>query len=127
MDTNLPVPWLLGCDCRHQRLLTGFSRVLSAFSQLKYLDLSPTSLDTYGVGRADHSDEYGICKEWSKACPTLERITFPSQVEWVSSDHDDSMEGGIGGSGVGSTQWKLSTGPAGEDGLSSGSSSPMRI
>jgi len=60
------------------RLLTGLSSVLSLFHQLVHLDLSPTS-----VGGADAEQELGLCNEWSRACPSLEKITFPSHSEWV--------------------------------------------
>jgi hypothetical protein len=60
------------------RLLTGLSSVLSSFHQLVHLDLSPTS-----VGGADAEQELGLCNEWSQACPSLLKITFPSHTEWV--------------------------------------------
>ncbi|KAF9526109.1 hypothetical protein CPB83DRAFT_858355 [Crepidotus variabilis] len=75
------------------RILTGLSRVLSAFSQLSHLDLSPTGLDAYGVGRTDLSEELGVCKEWSRACPTLRKVTFPSLIEWVLIEEAGGMEG----------------------------------
>ncbi|KAF5338651.1 hypothetical protein D9611_012794 [Ephemerocybe angulata] len=64
-----------------QRILTGLSAVLSAFTQLVLLDLSPT--DVGGVGRADPSEELALCREWHRACPSLCRIIFPSETEFV--------------------------------------------
>ncbi|KAF8972673.1 hypothetical protein BDZ97DRAFT_850153 [Flammula alnicola] len=63
------------------RILAGLSSVLNAFHQLSYLDLSPTGVD--GVGRADSLEELALCREWSRACPSLRRIVFPSQAEWI--------------------------------------------
>ncbi|KAF6753068.1 hypothetical protein DFP72DRAFT_903260 [Ephemerocybe angulata] len=63
------------------RILTGLSAVLSAFTQLVLLDLSPT--DVGGVGRADPSEELALCREWHRACPSLCRIIFPSETEFV--------------------------------------------
>jgi len=60
------------------RLLTGLSAVLSAFNQLSCLDLSPT-----GVEGADPMGELALCIEWARACPTLARVIFPAQTEWV--------------------------------------------
>jgi len=69
-----------------QRILAGLSSVLNAFTQLSFLDLSPTAID--GVGRADSSEEHGLCVEWHRACPTLRRVVFPSQTEWVLNCND---------------------------------------
>ncbi|TFK39436.1 hypothetical protein BDQ12DRAFT_603926 [Crucibulum laeve] len=63
------------------RLLAGLSTVLSAFQQLISLDLSPTEVD--GVGRADAVEELALCREWGRGCPSLRRIIFPSQTEWL--------------------------------------------
>ncbi|KAF8199103.1 hypothetical protein BJ912DRAFT_950920 [Pholiota molesta] len=63
------------------RILAGLSSVLNAFPHLSYLDLSPTGID--GVGRADSLEELALCQEWHRACPSLRRIIFPSQTEWV--------------------------------------------
>ncbi|KIK07804.1 hypothetical protein K443DRAFT_673060 [Laccaria amethystina LaAM-08-1] len=63
------------------RILSGLSAVLCAFNQLSVLDLSPTGKD--GVGRADSLDELALCTEWCVACPSLRRIIFPFQSEWV--------------------------------------------
>ncbi|EAU90226.2 hypothetical protein CC1G_05764 [Coprinopsis cinerea okayama7 len=63
------------------RLLTGLSTVLSSFGELVFLDLSPT--DVNGVGRADSREELALCQEWRRGCPTLRRIIFPSQTEFV--------------------------------------------
>jgi len=40
------------------------------------------------VGRADSLEEHALCREWSRACPSLRRIIFPSQTEWIL-DNDD--------------------------------------
>ncbi|TFK17561.1 hypothetical protein FA15DRAFT_675999 [Coprinopsis marcescibilis] len=63
------------------RLLMGLSALLSSFSELETLDLSPTDLG--GVGRADYREELALCQEWHRGCPTLRRIIFPSQTEFV--------------------------------------------
>ncbi|KAF9077931.1 hypothetical protein BDP27DRAFT_1310446 [Rhodocollybia butyracea] len=43
--------------------------------------LSPTIVA--GAPGSDMDQELGLCKEWSKSCPSLKKITFPSQAEWV--------------------------------------------
>jgi len=63
------------------RLLTGLSSVLSLYHHLIHLDLSPTIVA--GAPGSDMDQELGLCKEWSKSCPSLKKITFPSQAEWV--------------------------------------------
>ncbi|KAF8801326.1 hypothetical protein BYT27DRAFT_7198410 [Phlegmacium glaucopus] len=66
------------------RILAGLSSVLRAFSKLAFLDLSPTSVD--GVGKS--FEELALCIEWHQVCPTLKRIIFPSQMEWIINlDH----------------------------------------
>ncbi|KAJ3729999.1 hypothetical protein DFJ43DRAFT_1083204 [Lentinula guzmanii] len=59
------------------RLLTGLSSVLSTYHQLVHLDLSPTS-----VAGGDAEQELSLCNEWYRACPSLNRITFPSHTDW---------------------------------------------
>ncbi|KAJ3789825.1 hypothetical protein GGU11DRAFT_684811 [Lentinula aff. detonsa] len=59
------------------RLLTGLSSVLSTYHQLVHLDLSPTS-----VAGGDAEQELSLCNEWYCACPSLNRITFPSHTDW---------------------------------------------
>ncbi|KAJ3718912.1 hypothetical protein C8R42DRAFT_674843 [Lentinula raphanica] len=59
------------------RLLTMLSTVLSIYRRLVHLDLSPTSV----AGR-DTEQELSLCNEWYRACPSLERITFPSHSDW---------------------------------------------
>ncbi|KAJ7091338.1 hypothetical protein B0H15DRAFT_229447 [Mycena belliarum] len=61
-------------------LLAGLSSVLSEFRQLVCFDLSPTELD--GNRNANFTEEACLCTEWSRACPTLKRIVFPSGTEW---------------------------------------------
>ncbi|KAI0339449.1 hypothetical protein BDW22DRAFT_597363 [Trametopsis cervina] len=63
-------------------LLVGLTSVLGAFPELYQLDLSPTTLD--GVGAGNVSDEYTLCSSWSRGCPSLRHIIFPSGTEWVS-------------------------------------------
>ncbi|PPQ85660.1 hypothetical protein CVT24_012829 [Panaeolus cyanescens] len=63
------------------RMLTGLSSVLTAFPLLTNLDLSPTGVA--GVGRGNSGEERSLCEEWFRACPTLNRVIFPSQSEWV--------------------------------------------
>jgi len=65
------------------RLLAGLSSVLSAFNNLRCLDLSPTDID--GVGHANADEESATCRVWSTACPSLRRIIFPSQTEWTAT------------------------------------------
>lgn len=67
--------------CSPQRILAGLSSVLRAFERLAFLDLSPTGVD--GVGRADSLEELSLCMEWHRACPSLRRVVFPSQTDWV--------------------------------------------
>ncbi|KXN87657.1 hypothetical protein AN958_08294 [Leucoagaricus sp. SymC.cos] len=62
-------------------LLVGLSSVLNAFSNLIYLDLSPTE-----GGRANPADERVLCTEYSRACPSLRTIVFPSQMVWIQDD-----------------------------------------
>ncbi|KAJ6591603.1 hypothetical protein DFH09DRAFT_179416 [Mycena vulgaris] len=62
------------------RLLAGLSSVLSEFHQLVCFDLSPTEID--GTKQANFAEEASLCTEWSRACPTLKRIVFPSGTEW---------------------------------------------
>lgn len=81
---NLRLYWVflnLRCFFPFQRILAGLSSVLNAFPHLSFLDLSPTGVD--GVGRADSLEELALCREWSRACPSLRRIIFPSQTEWI--------------------------------------------
>ena len=59
----------------------GLSAVLSTFRRLAVLDLSPT--DVEGIGRPDAKEEIALCVEWGRACPSLTRIIFPSQSEWI--------------------------------------------
>ncbi|KAF8642902.1 hypothetical protein AX16_009341 [Volvariella volvacea WC 439] len=63
------------------RLLTGLSAVLSAFTQLTYLEITPTDINDPNTPDADA--EYALCREWERACPTLRRIIFPTQSEWT--------------------------------------------
>ncbi|KAG7093521.1 hypothetical protein E1B28_007195 [Marasmius oreades] len=63
------------------RLLAGLASVLGAFPNLTQLDLSPTSVA--GVLQSDYDQEIGLCREWSRACPSLRKVTFPSHTEWV--------------------------------------------
>jgi hypothetical protein len=69
------------------RLLSTLSQFLNAFPQLSYLDLSPTGID--GVGRPDPHEELDLCKVWHRACPSLKRIIFPSQTEWLLDAEED--------------------------------------
>ncbi|PBK99078.1 hypothetical protein ARMGADRAFT_918184 [Armillaria gallica] len=71
------------------RLLTGLSPVLHAFSRLTLLDLSPT--EVAGLPQSTGNEESALCREWSRACPTLRRIIFPSQTEWAIG-HDGVWE-----------------------------------
>ncbi|KAJ7668338.1 hypothetical protein B0H17DRAFT_949904 [Mycena rosella] len=61
-------------------LLAGLSSVLSEFRHLVCFDLSPTEID--GTKQANFAEEASLCVEWSRACPTLKRIVFPSGTEW---------------------------------------------
>lgn len=66
--------------------------MLTAFSKLNFLDLSPT--DVGGVGRADSMEELALCREWHRACPSLRRIIFPSQTEFTL--HQDTWLAALG-------------------------------
>ncbi|KAJ6581468.1 hypothetical protein B0H19DRAFT_929191 [Mycena capillaripes] len=61
-------------------LLAGLSSVLSEFHQLVSFDVSPTEID--GTSQANFAEEAALCTAWSRACPTLRRIVFPSGTEW---------------------------------------------
>lgn len=63
-------------------LLVGLSSVLGAFPNLVYLDLSPT----LEGGHANAADERVLCTEYSRACPSLRTIIFPSRMEWTLDD-----------------------------------------
>ncbi|KAG7444439.1 uncharacterized protein BT62DRAFT_971128 [Guyanagaster necrorhizus] len=63
------------------RLLTGLSPVLHVFSRLTLLDLSPTVVA--GLPQSNGDEESALCREWSRACPSLRRVIFPSQMEWA--------------------------------------------
>ncbi|KAG6886104.1 hypothetical protein C0993_002623 [Termitomyces sp. T159_Od127] len=63
------------------RLLAGLSSVLSALQLLEVLDLSPTDVD--GVGRPDPKEELVLVEEWGRASPSLYRVIFPSEAEWL--------------------------------------------
>ncbi|KAJ7442246.1 hypothetical protein FB451DRAFT_111055 [Mycena latifolia] len=65
-------------------LLAGLSSVLTEFHQLVCFDLSPTEID--GTKQANFAEEASLCAEWSRACPTLKRIMFPSGTEWQLAD-----------------------------------------
>jgi len=67
------------------RILTGLSSVLCRYHQLIHLDLSPTIVA--GAPGANMEQELGLCREWGKSCPSLKKITFPSQTSWeIASD-----------------------------------------
>ncbi|KAI0690320.1 hypothetical protein BC835DRAFT_1307954 [Cytidiella melzeri] len=68
-------------------LLVGLTSVLGAFPELYQLDLSPTALD--GVAAGNASDERTLCASWSRGCPSLLQIIFPSGIEWAR-DTDNS-------------------------------------
>ncbi|GLB43375.1 hypothetical protein LshimejAT787_1302760 [Lyophyllum shimeji] len=69
------------------RLLAGLSAVLSAFQQLELIDLSPTDVD--GIGRADAKEEYVLVGEWSRICPSLRCVIFPSGTEWICQENGE--------------------------------------
>ncbi|KAJ7155438.1 hypothetical protein C8R43DRAFT_1087519 [Mycena crocata] len=66
-------------------LLAGLSSVLSEFRQLLCFDLSPTEID--GTKQANFAEEASLCAEWSRACPSLKRIVFPSGTEWQLAEN----------------------------------------
>jgi hypothetical protein len=77
-------------------MLAPLANVLSLLPNLVFLDLSPTGVD--GFGRADpqsagghDTEEHALCAEWARACPSLRRVIFPSQSEWVRGG-DDMMD-----------------------------------
>ncbi|KAI0285248.1 hypothetical protein BC826DRAFT_918839 [Russula brevipes] len=71
------------------RLLTALTTVLSAFYNLRGLDLSPTNavhsfaLDGHGQNAAE---EQRLCVAWVAACPSLRHVVFPSRTEWSLSE-----------------------------------------
>ncbi|PFH51021.1 hypothetical protein AMATHDRAFT_59955 [Amanita thiersii Skay4041] len=79
------------------RILTGLSPVLSSFTHLSWLDLSPTDISSHyaspattGARRPDTDQdevEHSLCREWARVCPALRRVTFPSRNEWTNDDH----------------------------------------
>ncbi|KAJ7623245.1 hypothetical protein FB45DRAFT_99894 [Roridomyces roridus] len=61
-------------------LLAGLSSVLANFPHLLCFDLSPTEID--GGRQANLTEEASLCADWSRACPSLTRIVFPSGNQW---------------------------------------------
>uniref|UniRef100_A0A0W0EV28 F-box domain-containing protein n=2 Tax=Moniliophthora roreri TaxID=221103 RepID=A0A0W0EV28_MONRR len=68
------------------RILTGLASVLSAFQHLTYLDLSPTTV--VGGMQSNNDQELSLCREWTRACPSLRKVIFPSHKEWIRSPDD---------------------------------------
>ena len=86
-----------------QRLLTALTTVLAAFCNLRGLDLSPTnaviqpttaSVIAGGASsdgqqqqqQQNAAEEQHLCIAWMGACPSLRRVVFPSQTEWLLSE-----------------------------------------
>ncbi|KAH8832805.1 hypothetical protein DL96DRAFT_1667308 [Flagelloscypha sp. PMI_526] len=72
------------------RLLTGLSSVLTSFTALSLLDLSPTMHTGYGHVLSE--DERALCVEWSRACPALRQVIFPSRSTWTWSGADEMWD-----------------------------------
>lgn len=64
-----------------QRLLAGLTPVLSVFSRLVLLDLSPTVVT--GGGEGSINEELLLCIAWGEACPTLSKVIFPKNGTWL--------------------------------------------
>ncbi|KAH8991664.1 hypothetical protein EDB92DRAFT_1798048 [Lactarius akahatsu] len=67
------------------RLLTALTTVLSNFGNLRDLDLSPTNAVHYYADQ-NAVEEQRLCIAWTRACPSLRRIIFPSRTEWSLSE-----------------------------------------
>ncbi|KAH7922596.1 hypothetical protein BV22DRAFT_1131305 [Leucogyrophana mollusca] len=67
------------------RLLAALSHLLGAFYRLVTLDLSPTHVDYVSLNNS--AEELSLCQSWHTVCPSLRRIVFPSQTEWLF--HED--------------------------------------
>jgi hypothetical protein len=67
-----------------QRLLAGLASVLSVFTHLAFIDLSPTAVHgSWTLGRSSSEEEIGLLAEWGRACPSLKRVIFPSESDWM--------------------------------------------
>jgi hypothetical protein len=69
------------------RLLAGLAAVLTQFSHLTFIDLSPTALHgPWTIGRANAQEETGLLEEWTRACPSIQRVIFPTESDWSLDD-----------------------------------------
>lgn len=68
-----------------QRILTALTTVLSDFCNLRDLDLSPTNAMHYYADQ-NALEEQRLCVAWTRACPSLRRVVFPSRTEWSLSE-----------------------------------------
>ncbi|KAF8273192.1 hypothetical protein EI94DRAFT_1564648 [Lactarius quietus] len=67
------------------RILTALTTVLSDFCNLRDLDLSPTNAVHYYADQ-NALEEQRLCVAWTRACPSLRRVVFPSHEEWSLSE-----------------------------------------
>ncbi|KAI9451916.1 hypothetical protein BJY52DRAFT_1124796 [Lactarius psammicola] len=67
------------------RLLAALTTVLSDFCNLRDLDLSPTNAVHYYADQ-NAVEEQRLCVAWTRACPSLRRVVFPSRTEWSLSE-----------------------------------------
>jgi hypothetical protein len=67
------------------RILTALTTVLSDFCNLRDLDLSPTNAVHYYADQ-NAVEEQRLCVAWTRACPSLRRVVFPSRTEWSLSE-----------------------------------------
>lgn len=101
------------------RLLTALTTVLAAFYNLRGLDLSPTNAviqsstasvttvasassgatsDGQQQQQQNAAEEQHLCIAWMSACPSLRRVVFPSQTEWLLSEAGTWVSGSGSGS-----------------------------
>ncbi|KAN0126336.1 hypothetical protein V8E53_015181 [Lactarius tabidus] len=67
------------------RILAALTTVLSDFCNLRDLDLSPTNAMHYYADQ-NALEEQRLCIAWTRACPSLRRVVFPSRTEWLLSE-----------------------------------------
>ncbi|KAF8489902.1 hypothetical protein F5888DRAFT_1147146 [Russula emetica] len=88
------------------RLLTALTTVLAAFYNLRGLDLSSTNAVIQPTASASSAsdvqqnaaEEQHLCIAWMGACPSLRRVVFPSQTEWLLSEAGTWISGSGSGS-----------------------------
>ena len=92
-------------------LLSALTQVLGAFAVLADLDLSPTAVDGVVSGQ-NEAEERALCDAWSRVCPSLRRVKFPSGTEWIWERVDRSSRMAVASrSGQSSGSWRRVRGP----------------